>query len=114
MACPNLPDGKVREIIERTVETGNEHGFVVCGDGSMSDVVEGGKSKMKIEKAVKQCDLSSGEIDIVHTHPNGVKKLSKPDRQVAAHDKVGSVCVAVDGGDIVCESVESCDMAVGK
>lgn len=113
-SCPSFPQGKVREIIERTNDTGREHGFVRCHDGSVSTVVSGDESKMSIGEAVKQCDLDAGKIDVVHTHPNGVKRLSGADREVAAHEDVGAVCVAVDGGEVLCEQVSECEFEVGQ
>lgn len=113
-SCPTFPQGKLKEIIEETVDTGREHGFVRCGDGSVSDVVSGGESKMSIGEAVDECNLDDGPVDIVHTHPNGAKRLSDADRKVAALDDAGSVCVAVEGGEVVCEMVEECDFEVGE
>lgn len=110
--CPVLPDAKVREIINKTVETGNEHAFVKCADGSTSDIVKGGKSSLDIQEAVESCDLDDGPIDVVHTHPNGIEHLSKQDREVAAADAIKNVCVAVEGGNVRCESVETCESEV--
>lgn len=113
-SCPSFPQGKVREIIEETNETGKEHGFVRCADGSVSKVVSGGEDRMNISDAVKECDLDAGPIDVVHTHPNGTERLSAADREVATHEDVGSVCVAVDGGKVVCEMVDNCEFEVGE
>lgn len=106
--CPRLPTGKVKEIIQKTNETGNEHGFAVCGDGSASSIASGGKTGMNIGGAIDECDLDDGPVHVVHTHPNGVADLSKQDREVAASDDVATVCVAVDGGELYCERVEGC------
>lgn len=108
MSCPNFPDKKVREIINRTVETGREHAFVVCEDGTATDIVSGTESSLDIGEAIESCGMDNKPVDIVHTHPNGVDELSKQDRSVAASDDVSSVCVAVEGGSMKCEMVSSC------
>ena len=99
-------------MIEQTVKTGNEHGFVRCADDSTSEILEGGSSGMDIGPAVEQCDLDNGPVDIVHTHPNGVERLSKQDREVAADENIQNVCVAVEGGNVRCERVEACETEV--
>ena len=113
MACPRFPTGKVREILERTEQTGNEHAVIMCGDGSTTDVIEGGKTGLNFGDEMEQCNLADGPIDVIHTHPNGVSRLSDQDRKVAAlDDDVENVCVAVEGGEIVCESVDTCETEV--
>lgn len=112
--CPNLPSGKVREIIQRTNETGNEHGFARCADGSVSEIASGGKTGMNIGGAIDECDLDDGPVHVVHTHPNGVADLSGQDRKVAADENVASVCVAVDGGELYCEMTDSCESEVDE
>lgn len=109
MACPSLPTGPIREIIEKTIQTGNEHAFVQCADGSVTEVVEGGRKSLDIDPAIDACG-SNRPVTIVHTHPNGVRELSDADRKVAARDDVEAVCAAVDGPDpnVKCESIESC------
>lgn len=111
-SCPAFPTGKVREIIEQTADTGKEHAFVRCADGTTTDVVEGQESQLDITGAVESCDLDEGPVDIIHTHPNGVDRLSKEDMKVAASDDVESVCVAVEDGKVRCEMVDSCEMEV--
>lgn len=105
--CPQFPAGKVRDIINQTAQTGNEHGFVRCANGSTSNIVKGGKTSMNIESAIQQCDLRNGPVDVIHTHPNGVADLSDKDRQAAASPNIKSVC-AVGNGDVYCEMTESC------
>lgn len=105
--CPQFPAGKIAEIIERTAQTGNEHGFVRCADGHTSKIVKGGKTSMSIESAVQECDLSNGPVDVIHTHPNGVADLSDQDRKAGADPNIRSVC-AVGGDDVYCEMTQSC------
>lgn len=112
MACPTLPTGKVREILKRTEKTGREHGFAVCADGSTSEIQSGGKTNLDIGDAIESCNLDKGPVSVVHTHPNGVKDLSDPDRKVAAHEDIESVCVAVSGGETKCESVDTCEREI--
>jgi len=107
-SCPTFPTGKVREIIKRTVDTGNEHAFVRCGDGDTTEIVKGGKTSLDISGAIDACNMSDGPVDVIHTHPNGVDRLSDQDRQVAAEDDIRAVCVAVEGGDVQCEMIDSC------
>ena len=111
MSCPVLPEQHVREILQKTRETGNEHVFGVCADGSVTDPVEGQKTKAETDSTINQCDLDNGPVHLVHTHPNGVKRLSDKDREAAAHEDIASVCVAVSDG-IVCESVDRCEPEV--
>lgn len=111
-SCPTFPVGDVRDMIEQTEETGREHAIVKCGDGSTSDVIEGGYSSTNIGEEIEACDLNDGDIDVIHTHPNGVTDLSKQDREVAASEHVDHVCAANTDGEIHCERVESCEREV--
>lgn len=111
-SCPNFPTGKLKTMLEKTAESGKEHAVVKCGDGSTSKVVSGGDSRVNVSDAVEQCDLDDGPVSIAHTHPNGVKELSKQDRQVAASENVESVCVAIEDGEMKCEIIETCESEV--
>lgn len=93
-------------MLQRTQETGNEHGAVVCGDGSVSDIIAGGKTQMDITEAINQCP-GSGPYRIVHTHPNGNPELSRLDRDAAMQDDVESVCTLTPSG-VRCERIEAC------
>lgn len=112
MACPRFPQGKLREIIERTIQTGNEHGFVRCADGSTSQIVSGDEGSMNIEPAMQQCNLNAGPVEVVHTHPNGNENLSNADRDVAASDEVDAVCATTPDGKMRCEAIASCNDTV--
>lgn len=107
-SCPTFPTGKVREMIEKTADTRKEHAIVRCSDGSTSEVVSGEHASTNVAEQIESCDLDAGPVDVIHTHPNDVNRLSDQDRKVAASDAVGSVCVATTDGRMTCEMVESC------
>jgi proteasome lid subunit RPN8/RPN11 len=60
---------KLEELRERTKATGQEHGFNVCSDGRVTEIVEGSEKRLNIAKINKECN---NKIDIgIHSHPRG-------------------------------------------
>lgn len=114
MPCPNIPRDKAGKVVGRTDDTGNEHAFVVCGDGSTSQIIEGESDRLDISEGIEACEAveSDDGMIIFHTHPNGVKRLSKPDKQVLGRDDVDTVCVADPDGDFMCRSQSQCTGSV--
>jgi proteasome lid subunit RPN8/RPN11 len=109
MSCPRIPNSTAKEVVERTRETGNEHALVVCGDGEVSDVVAGEESSLDVTEGIEACAPDAREdMVIFHTHPNGVKRLSRADKQVAGRDDVEAVCVADPDGEFMCQSMSQC------
>jgi proteasome lid subunit RPN8/RPN11 len=95
--------------MERTNETGNEHAFVVCDDGTHTDVIEGESSSLDITEAVEACSADNrNEMVIFHTHPNGVKRLSGQDKRVASREDVHAVCAADTDGKFMCRTDSKC------
>lgn len=112
--CPRVPKKKAREAISRTNDTGNEHGFVICPNGSTGEIQEGGSSGMKIEDDACSAD---GAVGLYHTHPNGVLRLSDQDRRVLGRDDTNMVCVGnsdPDDPQAMCErSKPTCTIDLG-
>lgn len=109
MTCPRIPSSKAREAIERTRSDEKEHGFVVCGDGSTGEILDGDDDSLDIENP---CSPDDDELVIFHTHPNGVKRLSKADKEVAARDDVNAVCVGAPDGTFMCRTDKKCESEV--
>lgn len=95
MDCGQIPSKKAREAIRRTEETGKEHGFVICPDGSTGEIQAGGRTSLRLKG---ECE-SEGQVAIFHTHPNGNMNLSDQDRRVLSHDKIGMVCAGNASSD---------------
>lgn len=91
MDCEDIDDKKAKEAIERTKETGNEHGFIQCSDGETGEMLSGGKKSMNIKGS-----CSSGSMSVYHTHPNNNPRLSDADREVLHRKDVDMVCVGVE------------------
>lgn len=111
MSCPRIPHSKAEKAIERTKETEREHGFVVCGDGSVGELQSGGETGMNVENP---CDPGDDSLVVFHTHPNGVKRLSKQDKKFASRDDVNAVCVGVPDGSYMCRTDRKCEGSVSK
>jgi hypothetical protein len=106
-SCPRIPRSKALKAIRKTEQTGNEHGFVVCADGSTGPIVSGGKTGMSLN--VREVCDDKTPVSIVHTHPNGVLQLSDQDRRVLDSQGVQTVCVGnADGDDpgMVCKRMK--------
>lgn len=97
MDCNRIDEDKAKEAIERTNETGNEHGFIQCADGSTSDMIQGGSDSMQIsDETIEACN---GDAGVFHTHPNGVDDLSDEDRKILQkHENLSLVCAGVQSG----------------
>lgn len=100
MDCSQIDPDKALRAIQKTRETGNEHAFAVCADGTHSEIVSGTKRKVKIEV---DCAETAG---IFHVHPNDVMHLSDQDLETLEHDKIDMVCVADTQGNMKCEMDE--------
>lgn len=97
MNCKSVPTSKAIETARRTRQTGKEHAFVICGDGSVSEIQEGDDTSIVVE-----IDCKDGPIGIFHTHPNDNLNLSPPDRDVLNSEDVGMVCVGDTEGNYLC------------
>ena len=114
MNCPKIPRSKAKDTMNRTKSTGNEHAFIVCGDGHDTDILEGDESSLDIEELEGVCrrrDADDGMI-VFHTHPNGIKRLSHADKRVAARDDVDTVCVGDPEGEFMCRTDRKCKGSV--
>lgn len=95
--CGHIDTDVAAEAIKKTRETGNEHAFVVCEDGTHSDIVSGSGDRVDI---TVDCD---GKAAIFHTHPNDVIHLSDQDMSVLKHEDIEMVCAGDRHGNMKCE-----------
>ena len=95
----------LEEALDRTEETGREHGFSICGDvGNVetTEIVSGEQESIE----PPNCDLGE-EVDIqVHTHPTGPEYFSVNDWNTFASQYFYSqggerrgMCVATNHGE---------------
>lgn len=98
MNCERIDAEQALEAIQRTRETGNEHAFVVCSDGSTSETVSGSRRKVSVST-----DMCDGNAGIFHVHPNDVMHFSDPDMETLDHGKVEMICVGDTQGNRKCE-----------
>lgn len=110
-SCARIPRKQALEAVRRTAETGNEHGFAVCADGTVTEIVEGESDRLKL-KIGEDCPKP---VKVFHTHPNGVTRLSEQDMSVLAAEEIDSVCAAnadPDDPRYRCERVEACEVGL--
>lgn len=97
MDCGHIDPDLALEAIKKTRDTGNEHAFAVCDDGTHSSIVEGTERQVNIDV---DCDGTAG---IFHVHPNDVMHLSDQDMSVLDLDQIEMVCVSDTQGNMKCE-----------
>ena len=98
MDCSDIDPDTALRAIKKTRNTGNEHAFAVCSDGTTSEIVEGTERQVNID-----VDCESGQAGIFHVHPNDVMHLSDQDMSVLEHDEIDMVCVGDTQGNMKCE-----------
>ena len=110
MNCPKIPRSKAKETMNRTSDTGNEHAFMICGDGHDTEIIEGDDKSLNIEELEGVCrrrDATEGMV-VFHTHPNGIKRLSRADKRVLSRGDIDTVCVGDTDGDFMCRTDLKC------
>jgi len=97
---------RLEELKERTNSTGHEHGFNVCSDGRVTEVIEGIHTGIDLSHSFDECNK---QIDLqIHSHPYGGDTYpSKGDfiSNVFYHPRIADCIYGSEDDKITCYNI---------